>query len=71
MNYKANSECMWNIVVPLGKKITLTFTDFDLEAKDLLTSKCFDNVMMCDVNTVTNSLLKQGQLFLCYVNFLI
>uniref|UniRef100_A0A3B4ZMZ4 Zgc:154142 n=1 Tax=Stegastes partitus TaxID=144197 RepID=A0A3B4ZMZ4_9TELE len=46
MNYKANTECMWNIAVPLGKNITLSFTHFDLEAKDFLTSKCYDNIMV-------------------------
>uniref|UniRef100_A0A3Q1C976 Ovochymase 2 n=1 Tax=Amphiprion ocellaris TaxID=80972 RepID=A0A3Q1C976_AMPOC len=50
MNYKANTECMWNVAVPLGKKITLEFTDFDLEAKDFLTSKCYDNIMVYDIN---------------------
>ncbi|XP_070768774.1 ovochymase-2 [Enoplosus armatus] len=50
MNYKANSECMWNIALPLGTKITLTFTHFDLEAKDFLSSKCFDNIMVYDIN---------------------
>uniref|UniRef100_A0A3Q1JVK3 Ovochymase 2 n=1 Tax=Anabas testudineus TaxID=64144 RepID=A0A3Q1JVK3_ANATE len=51
MNYKANAECMWNIALPLGKKITLTFTHFDLEAKDILTSKCYDNIMVYDINS--------------------
>lgn len=54
MNYKANAECMWNIALPLGKKITLTFTHFDLEAKDFITSKCFDNIMVYDINSLTN-----------------
>uniref|UniRef100_A0A3B4TUR0 Zgc:154142 n=1 Tax=Seriola dumerili TaxID=41447 RepID=A0A3B4TUR0_SERDU len=51
MNYKANTECMWNIALPLGKKITLTFTHFDLEAKDILASKCYDNIMVYDINS--------------------
>ncbi|XP_071359853.1 ovochymase-2 [Trachinotus anak] len=59
MNYKANTECMWNIALPLGKKITLTFTHFDLEAKDILTSKCYDNVMVYDINSVTNALIQK------------
>uniref|UniRef100_A0A672HRX5 Zgc:154142 n=1 Tax=Salarias fasciatus TaxID=181472 RepID=A0A672HRX5_SALFA len=57
MNYKANTECMWNIAVPFGKKITLTFTHFDLEGKDLLTSKCYDNIMIYDINNLTNGLM--------------
>ncbi|KAK7930543.1 hypothetical protein WMY93_006938 [Mugilogobius chulae] len=60
MNYKANSECMWNIVLPLGKKIFFNFTHFDLEAKDIFTSKCYDNIMVYDVNTLTNSIQKFG-----------
>lgn len=63
MNYKANMECMWNIAVPLGKKITLTFTHFDLEAKDFITSKCYDNVMLFDINGLTSALnQKHGKL---------
>ncbi|KAJ0033684.1 hypothetical protein NQD34_000791, partial [Periophthalmus magnuspinnatus] len=61
MNYKANSECMWNIELPLGKKIFFNFTHFDLEAKDIFTSKCYDNVMLYDVNTATNKIQKFGQ----------
>ncbi|XP_041837910.1 ovochymase-2 [Melanotaenia boesemani] len=56
MNYKANTECMWNIVSPLGKKITLKFTHFDLEAKDFFASTCYDNIMVYDINSVTNTL---------------
>ncbi|KAF0037285.1 hypothetical protein F2P81_010159 [Scophthalmus maximus] len=59
MNYKANAECMWNIALRLGKKITLTFTHFDLEAKDILTSKCFDNVKVYEVNGLTNALIQE------------
>ncbi|XP_042340385.1 ovochymase-1-like, partial [Plectropomus leopardus] len=59
MNYRANSECMWNIAVPLGKKITLKFTHFDLEAKDFLTSKCYDNIIVYDINGLTNALLQK------------
>ncbi|XP_040043305.2 ovochymase-2 isoform X2 [Gasterosteus aculeatus] len=58
MNYKANAECMWNIALPFGKKITLTFTHFDLEAKDLMTSKCFDNMMVYELSGLTNALLQ-------------
>ncbi|CAL1601098.1 unnamed protein product [Knipowitschia caucasica] len=60
MNYKGNSECMWNIVLPLGKKILFNFTHFDLEAKDIFTSKCYDNIMIYDVNTLTNRIQKFG-----------
>lgn len=63
MNYKANTECMWNIALPLGKKNTLTFTHFDLEGKDILTSKCFDNIMVYDINSLTNAQIqKHGKL---------
>uniref|UniRef100_A0A3P8X1I7 Zgc:154142 n=1 Tax=Cynoglossus semilaevis TaxID=244447 RepID=A0A3P8X1I7_CYNSE len=50
MNYKANSECMWNIATTLGKSITLSFTHFDLEAKDIISSKCLDNVKVYDIS---------------------
>lgn len=50
---------MWNIVGPLGKKITLNFTHFDLEAKDFLSGKCFDNVVVYEINSVTNALIRQ------------
>ncbi|XP_040002652.1 ovochymase-2 [Xiphias gladius] len=59
MNYNANTECMWNIAMPLGKKITLTFTHFDLEAKDILMFKCYDNIMVYDINALTNALIKK------------
>lgn len=49
MNYKAASECMWSVEVPKGKTITLTFTHFDVEAKDIFTSKCLDNVVAYDI----------------------
>ncbi|XP_056135753.1 ovochymase [Lampris incognitus] len=49
MNYKANAECMWNIAAPVGKNITLTFTHFEIEAKNILTSRCLDNVMVYDI----------------------
>lgn len=63
MNYKANTECMWNIALPVGKKITLNFTGFDLADKDILTSKCYDNIMVYDINTVTNALIKTSGKF--------
>lgn len=56
MNYKANADCMWNIVVPVGKKISLKFTDFDVEAADMITNKCYDNIVLYDINSVTNVL---------------
>ncbi|KAM8772707.1 ovochymase-2 [Acanthopagrus schlegelii] len=56
MNYKANAECMWNIAAPSGETITLNFTHFDLEAKDFITSKCYDNIMVYDINGSTNAL---------------
>ncbi|XP_061778961.1 ovochymase-2 [Nerophis lumbriciformis] len=59
MNYKANGECMWNVALPIGRKITLAFTHFDLEAKDFLSSKCFDNVIVYDINGVTNALIRK------------
>ncbi|KAM7394398.1 hypothetical protein PAMP_021203 [Pampus punctatissimus] len=59
MNYKANAECMWNVVLPFGKNLTLTFTDFDLEAKDFLTSKCYDNIMVYDIDSMTNALIQK------------
>lgn len=65
MNYKANAECMWNIALRLGKKITLTFTHFDLEAKDILTSKCFDNVKVYEVNGLTNALIQEHGELVC------
>lgn len=58
-NYKGHSECMWNIAVRAGKKITLKFTHFDLEAKDMLTSRCSDNVMLYDIYGLTNVLNKK------------
>ncbi|XP_061737042.1 ovochymase-2 [Nerophis ophidion] len=59
MNYKANAECMWNVALPIGRKITLAFTHFDLEAKDFLSSKCFDNVIVYDIHGITNALIKK------------
>lgn len=65
VNYKANTECMWNIALPLGKKITLTFTHFDLEAEDILTSKCFDNIMVYEINSLTNGLIQKYGKLVC------
>ncbi|KAK1885602.1 Ovochymase-2 [Dissostichus eleginoides] len=58
MNYKANAECMWNIDAPFNKRITLNFTHFDLEAKDFLSSKCYDNIVVFDINSWNNALIK-------------
>ncbi|KAJ4944177.1 hypothetical protein JOQ06_012722 [Pogonophryne albipinna] len=58
MNYKANAECMWNIDAPLNKRITLHFTHFDLEAKDFISSKCYDNIVVFDMNRMTNALIQ-------------
>lgn len=58
-NYKGHSECMWNIAVPAGKKISLKFTHFDLEARDILASRCYDNVMVYDIDGLTNALNKK------------
>lgn len=73
MNYKANTECMWNIALPIGKKITLKFTDFDLEAKDILTSKCYDNIMVYEISRLTNALSQKYGRLLCpsdpFVNY--
>lgn len=65
MNYKANTECMWNIALPIGKKITLEFTDFDLEAKDIQTSKCYDNIMVYEISRLTNALSQKYGRLLC------
>ncbi|XP_033985229.1 ovochymase-2 [Trematomus bernacchii] len=58
MNYKANAECMWNIDAPVNKRITLHFTHFDLEAKDFISSKCYDNIVVFDMNSGTNALIQ-------------
>ncbi|XP_061582482.1 ovochymase-2 [Cololabis saira] len=59
ISYKVNTDCMWNVVLPFGKKISLTFTHFDLEAKDSQESKCHDNVMLYDISNWTNTLIKK------------
>uniref|UniRef100_A0A8C5G6K9 Ovochymase-2-like n=1 Tax=Gouania willdenowi TaxID=441366 RepID=A0A8C5G6K9_GOUWI len=59
MNYMTNTECMWNIAVPLGKKISLFFTHFDLQDKGVLPTKCFDYVMLYDINGLTSALLQK------------
>ncbi|XP_068177209.1 ovochymase-2 [Antennarius striatus] len=59
MNYKANAECMWNIALPAWKKISLKFTHFDLEPRDIITFKCYDNIMVYDINGFTNTLIKK------------
>ena len=68
MNYKANTDCMWNIVVPFGKIITLTFTHFDLEAKDFLTSKCYDDITLYDINGVTGELIQKHGTHVYYIS---
>ncbi|KAL7877112.1 hypothetical protein SRHO_G00037550 [Serrasalmus rhombeus] len=48
MNYPPNRECLWKVQVPEGKTITLTFTQFDMEAAGILLGRCFDNVIIYD-----------------------
>ncbi|XP_038837825.1 ovochymase-2-like [Salvelinus namaycush] len=60
MNYKAASECMWSVEVPKGKTITLTFTHFDVEAKDIFTSKCLDNMVAYDLDNDGAESTKHG-----------
>ncbi|XP_072534618.1 ovochymase-2 [Salminus brasiliensis] len=48
MNYPPNRECLWRVQVPKGKTITLTFTQFDVEAAGILLGRCFDNVVIYD-----------------------
>lgn len=67
MNYKANADCMWNIVVPDGKKITLTFTHFDVEPVDIFTGRCYDNIVVYDINSVTNEMNQKFGKFMVYV----
>ncbi|KAI1887407.1 hypothetical protein AGOR_G00189980 [Albula goreensis] len=51
MNYPANSQCLWTIQVPAGKKITLTFTHFEVEEPGPLIGRCYDNVVIYDGKT--------------------
>ncbi|KAL1023769.1 hypothetical protein UPYG_G00045870 [Umbra pygmaea] len=60
MNYEAASECMWKVEVPKGKTITLTFTHFDLETKDIFTSKCLDNLVVYDIQNDAAESIKHG-----------
>ncbi|KAI4884471.1 hypothetical protein NFI96_001277, partial [Prochilodus magdalenae] len=48
MNYPPNKECLWKLQVPKGKTITLTFTQFDIEAPGILLGRCYDNVVIYD-----------------------
>ncbi|XP_037394313.1 ovochymase-2 isoform X2 [Pygocentrus nattereri] len=48
MNYPPNRECLWKVQVPEGKTITLTFTQFDMEAAGILLGRCLDNVIIYD-----------------------
>ncbi|CAL8331735.1 unnamed protein product [Lota lota] len=57
MNYDPNGECLWTIEVPAGKHITLNFTHFDIEAKDLLSPKCLDYVEMQDIRASDGELV--------------
>lgn len=67
MNYKANADCMWNIVVPVGKKIHLTFTHFDVEPKDIFTNRCYDNIVVYDISSETNVMNQKFGKFMVYV----
>ncbi|KAJ3614596.1 hypothetical protein NHX12_018167 [Muraenolepis orangiensis] len=57
MNYGPNGECMWSIQVPTGKNIMLNFTHFEIEAKDLLSPKCLDYVVVQDIRDSDGVLL--------------
>ena len=41
MEYPSDVNCGWSIVAPIGKRVVLTFTDFDLEPSD---DGCYDFV---------------------------
>ena len=58
-SYPASRECMWVLEAPPGRNISLTFTHFDLEAKDLLSSRCLDSLVAYDV--LDASLIKHGE----------
>ncbi|KAK0137505.1 Cubilin [Merluccius polli] len=49
MSYKPSGVCMWNVEVPTGKRITLNFTHFDIQAKEFLSPKCLDSVLILDI----------------------
>ncbi|XP_056442205.1 ovochymase-2 [Gadus chalcogrammus] len=57
MNYKPNGECLWTVEVPVGKRIQLSFTHFDIEAKSLMSPKCLDYVEIQDIRTGDGVLL--------------
>ncbi|XP_068136438.1 ovochymase-2-like [Hyperolius riggenbachi] len=43
-SYGPNTMCLWHLQVPQGKKVTITFTHFDLEDPDLTSKDCYDYV---------------------------
>lgn len=63
-NYKGLSECMWNIAVPIGKKISLNFTHFDLEVGGY--QICYDKVTILDINGLTNVVNKMHGRLVCF-----
>ncbi|XP_068614175.1 ovochymase-2-like [Brachionichthys hirsutus] len=58
MSYKANAACMWSIALPPWKKITLNFTHFDLEPRDMA-FKCPDSLTAYDINGMTDTLIRK------------
>ncbi|KAM5191524.1 LOW QUALITY PROTEIN: ovochymase-2-like [Mantella aurantiaca] len=43
-SYGPNKLCLWRIQVPQGKRVTIRFSDFDLEDIDLISRLCYDYV---------------------------
>lgn len=66
MSYAPNRQCMWRVEVPEGKTITLTFTDFELEAADIMLSSCLDSVVIYDGTHGTAK--KYGELWFHYLS---
>lgn len=55
---------MWNIAVPIGKKISLNFTHFDLQDGTFL--RCYDQVTIFDINGLTNAANKMHGRLVCF-----
>ncbi|KAM8939404.1 ovochymase-2-like [Pelodytes ibericus] len=48
--YAANSMCVWRVEVPAGKKVTLKFTEFEIEDPDIFTRLCYDYLAAYEEN---------------------
>lgn len=52
-NYPPNIKCLWNIVVPMGNKINISFSHFDLENSKKYNNSCYTDYVEVSISKFT------------------